>query len=84
MAIRQPISTPFGVDVLNAYQRVEQLRFNTKSQIAFHLRSYANESFPFIQETVYTCLFDLNGPNPIKQAYLHLKTLPEFADAVDC
>jgi hypothetical protein len=27
---------------------------------------------------------DLEGPNPIKQAYLHLKTLPEFADAVDC
>jgi hypothetical protein len=30
--------------------------------------------------------FELNleGPNPIKQAYLHLKTLPEFADAIDC
>jgi len=27
---------------------------------------------------------DLDGPNPIKQAYLHLKTLPEFADAIDC
>lgn len=27
---------------------------------------------------------DLEGPNPIKQAYLHLKTLPEFADAIDC
>jgi hypothetical protein len=27
---------------------------------------------------------DLEGPNPIKQAYLHLKTLPEFSDAVDC
>jgi hypothetical protein len=27
--------------------------------------------------------YDLNGPNPIKQAYLYLKTLPEFADAVD-
>lgn len=28
--------------------------------------------------------YDINGENPIKQAYLHLKTLPEFADAVDC
>jgi hypothetical protein len=27
---------------------------------------------------------DMNGENPIKQAYEHLKTLPEFADAVDC
>jgi hypothetical protein len=27
---------------------------------------------------------DLDGPNFIRQAYLHLKTLPEFADATDC
>ena len=27
---------------------------------------------------------NLDGPNPIKQAYLHLKTLPEFSDATDC
>jgi hypothetical protein len=27
---------------------------------------------------------DLDGPNPNKQAYEHLKTLPEFSDAVDC
>ena len=27
---------------------------------------------------------DLGGSNAIKQAYLHLKTLPEFEGAVDC
>ena len=27
---------------------------------------------------------DLETPNPLRQAYLHLKSLPEFADAVDC
>jgi hypothetical protein len=27
--------------------------------------------------------YDMSGDNPIKQAYLHLKTLPEFADATD-
>jgi hypothetical protein len=27
---------------------------------------------------------DMDGENPVKQAYIHLKTLPEFADAVDC
>ena len=26
----------------------------------------------------------LDGDNFIRQAYLHLKTLPEFANAVDC
>lgn len=28
--------------------------------------------------------YDLDGGNPIAQAYEHLKTLPEFADAEDC
>jgi hypothetical protein len=32
----------------------------------------------------YQFLLDLNGGNPIKQAYEHLKTLSEFADATDC
>ena len=27
---------------------------------------------------------DMDGPNFIKQAYEHMKTLPEFADAIDC
>lgn len=27
---------------------------------------------------------DMDGPNCIRQAYLHLKTLPEFAEATDC
>jgi len=28
--------------------------------------------------------YDLEGENPIKQAYQHLKTLPEFEGAEDC
>ena len=28
--------------------------------------------------------YNINGESPIKQAYLYLKTLPEFADAIDC
>lgn len=32
----------------------------------------------------YGFALDLNGGNPIKQCYDHLKTLPEFAGAVDC
>ena len=35
-------------------------------------------------EKNYTFSIDLNGENPIKQAYAHLKTLPEFANAADC
>lgn len=28
--------------------------------------------------------YDINGANPIAQAYEHLKTLPEFSGAQDC
>jgi len=39
---------------------------------------------PILFERNFLFSVDLEGPNPIKQAYLHLKTLPEFADAIDC
>jgi hypothetical protein len=39
-------------------------------------RSLQVRSFQFVP--------DMDGPNFIRQAYLHLKTLPEFANAVDC
>lgn len=47
--------------------------------------SAAPESGGVLLETISRVFaLDLDGPNPIKQAYEHLKTLPEFADAVDC
>lgn len=37
-----------------------------------------------VHSTNYVFEPELDGDNFIKQAYEHLKTLPEFADAVDC
>lgn len=28
--------------------------------------------------------YDMDGGNPLEQAYAHLRTLPGFVDAVDC
>jgi hypothetical protein len=39
---------------------------------------------PAFGDAEYSCAYDLDGANPIRQAYLHLKTLPEFANATDC
>jgi hypothetical protein len=50
----------------------------------FHCRAYKATDKPFIAEVVYTIGYTLDGDNPVRQAYLHLKTLPEFANAVDC
>jgi hypothetical protein len=37
-----------------------------------------------LRQDTYVCDLNIDGDNPIRQAYLHLKTLPEFANAVDC
>lgn len=65
------------------YIKVESISGNKQDLTA--VVSFANNES---QETVackkYVFPLDLNGLNPIKQAYEHLKTLPEFAGATDC
>jgi hypothetical protein len=49
------------------------------------VRSYKeNANVPHFADVSYTCAYDLTGANPIAQAYEHLKTLEDFAGAVDC
>jgi hypothetical protein len=84
MALSQTITTTFGITVNDAYHRVEGVRLTSKDVIAFQCRAYVDASKPHIADTEHTCSHDLDGPNPIRQAYLHLKTLPEFANATDC
>ncbi len=33
---------------------------------------------------VYVTSYNIDGENPFKQAYEYIKTLPEYADAIDC
>jgi hypothetical protein len=84
MALSKTINTPHGITVTDAYHRVEGLELLSKSQARFQLRAYANTTKAAIDDKAYVMAYDLGGDNPIRQAYLHLKTLPEFADAVDC
>lgn len=84
MALKKTIQTQYGIDVKDAYCKVSSLSIIDKAKIGFSISCYANtDSYP-ITSKQYICDYDINGENPIKQAYLHLKTLPEFADAVDC
>jgi hypothetical protein len=86
MALQQERSTidNFGINVtLNCYIKVIATNV-TKQQSSMAVcfqdgptgRVFFTEHIPFT--------ISLDGPNPIRQAYLYLKTLPEFADAVDC
>ena len=85
MALQKTTQTPFGIEVSDAYHRVEGLRLVSKDQIAFQVRSYKdNSGVPHFADTSGSCAYALDGANPIQQAYEHLKTLPEFAGATDC
>lgn len=84
MALQKTITTPYGIEVPDAYFRVEYVRVTSKTSIQFNVYGYADPSKQFIVESLESCAYDLNGDNPIKQAYAYLKTLPEFEGAIDC
>lgn len=84
MALQKNIETVHGVDINNAYHRVDNIVINNKNQLTFLLNIYADKNFTPVAVESYACEYDLNKENPLKQAYEHLKTLPEFAGAQDC
>ena len=85
MAIKKTVTTVFGIEVVDAYHRVEAVQISGKTEITYHIRSYKDKSgVPFFEEKVAQAPYDIAGSNPIAQAYDHAKSLPEFAGSVDC
>lgn len=67
----------------NAYWRVEQVSVS-KSEAITSVSVYKEPGGALLASRVFSFAPLVNDENAIKQAYLHLKTLPEFADAIDC
>ena len=85
MALKKTINTIFGIDVVDAYHRVEALTLNNKTSMTFLVRAYKGaDQNAAIESKHHTCEYSIEGSNPIAQAYAYLKTLEEFAKAVDC
>jgi hypothetical protein len=84
MALEKTVTTPHGFNANNAYHRVEAVSLTQKDKICFAVRSYKSVQDPAFTESFMECAYDLEGKNPIKQAYEYVKTLEEFADAKDC
>lgn len=83
MALKKNESTQFGFDVPDAYQRVEHLKLR-KTSMEFQVSVYSDITKTAFNHKNYACGYDMQGANPIAQAYAYLKTLPEFAGALDC
>ena len=84
MAIEKTVTTSHGIEVQNAYHRIEGLSIIGKDQIQFRVRSSVDGVLPHFSDVDYQCAYSLDGENPIKQAYEYLKTLDNFSGAVDC
>lgn len=54
------------------------------TEISFSVQFASKEGAPTFDTANYACAYSLEGANPVDQAYLYLKSLPEFADAIDC
>jgi len=65
----------------DAYWKIENIAGN-KNQMSIEI--YANVDGKQIERIVSSFTPSLDGSNFIKQAYEHLKTLPEFSGATDC
>lgn len=73
-----------NIPINGAYVRVKQVEA-TKNKIVAQLTYHADkDSQQFDAKAVLLESYELDGANPFVQVYEHLKTLPEFVDAVDC
>jgi hypothetical protein len=84
MALSKTVVTNHGLEAPNAYHRVDTVTIYDKQRINFVLHSHLKKENSFFNSATYSCAYDLDGSNPIKQAYAYLKNLPEFAGATDC
>jgi hypothetical protein len=67
----------------NAYIKIDHVNGN-KAQVKAKYVIYSDKNGDIVEEIYVDFVPDMQGYNFIKQAYEHLKTLPEFAGAVDC
>jgi len=72
-----------GITLKDCYIKICSFQ-GDKTSMFVSLGYYANKENEKIENKNFSFAYDLNGANPIAQAYNHLKTLPEFAGATDC
>ena len=85
MALQQDIDTRFGLFAPNAYIKVLDVSIVEKTKGGVLIGFFANKdrAEPFDRKRI-DFVYELDGTNPLAQAYAHLKALPEFAGAEDC
>lgn len=78
----QLAKTKFGVTFNNAYHRVERVSVS-KTSVDFSVTVLHEADGEAIDYASYQMAYDPAGTEPLTQAYTYLKSLPEFAGAID-
>ena len=84
MALKKDVVLENGIKVDAAYIKVGTVSVIVKTKISFCVFYSVDAEKSAFKESGFGCQYILDGQNPIKQAYEHLKTLPEFTGAIDC
>lgn len=90
MALLKTITTNTGIEVQNAYIRVDAVagyKGGIEASVNFYVSQQAFvDGNGYVQQKIINFVpsVEQGSENFIAQAYGHLKTLPEFADAIDC
>jgi hypothetical protein len=79
------IKDNFGIEITfdDAYIKVIHIH-GTKDSLTAHVGIHIKKDEIQIDSKVFEFSLTLDGKNFIAQAYDHLKTMPEFAGAIDC
>lgn len=83
MALKKTIELPNGITIQDAYVRVENVSLD-KTQMTWKIGYYVTPDKPAFQSDQRSSDYSIEGNNPIAQAYIAMKAMPEFADAIDC
>jgi len=87
MAIQKTINLidNFGVSVefKDAYIKVDRIDANKICGTAY-IYIFHGTSKKELKRDIQEFNVDLSGSNFIRQAYEHIKTLPDYTDAIDC
>lgn len=84
MALRKTVDFR-GVIVPNAYVRVQPLTIQAgNAQMEFGIQIMVNATASPFEVYAIGANYNLEGGNPIRQAYDYLKTLERFQGAEDC
>jgi len=84
MAIKKSLTLENGLVAKNAYIRIINVSITNKQHAVANLSFGVDETaMPFQHKTI-PFAYNLQGENAWKQAYTHIKLLPEYEDAIDC